>query len=145
MNCSLNNPEDYYEYAKNTLLCIAAGKLSIELPPKQLFCDEDPASDFRIMPCIIKGKTNTRKTVKIVGTNIRQQLAPDQITVGKAFNMHPQENFISHIFDACILSSARTGICATLAAYRVSFHCASDGSAVLLPSRKNWLYLSHES
>ena len=40
---------------------------------------------------------------------------PDQITVGKAFAIHPQDNFISHEFYGCLLSSARTGICAAIA------------------------------
>jgi ornithine cyclodeaminase/alanine dehydrogenase-like protein (mu-crystallin family) len=49
------------------------------------------------------------------GTNRRQRVVPDQITVGKAFHLHPQENFITHVFEACLLSSARTGLCAALA------------------------------
>lgn len=29
--------------------------------------------------------------------------------------LHPEENFISHIFEACLLSSTRTGLCAAIA------------------------------
>jgi ornithine cyclodeaminase/alanine dehydrogenase-like protein (mu-crystallin family) len=45
---------------------------------------------------------------------------PDQITVGKAFHLHPQENFITHGFEACLLSSARTGLCSALALSRLA-------------------------
>ena len=69
-----------------------------------------------MMPCVLRGGDNVTKTVKLIGTNTRQSLIPDQITVGKAFALHPSENFVSHIFEACLLSSARTGLCASLAA-----------------------------
>ena len=38
------------------------------------------------------------------------------MTVGLAFALHPEENFISHVLEACLLSSARTGLCAAIAA-----------------------------
>ena len=66
------------------------------------------------MPCVVSGVRGVRKTVKLVGTNTLQQIVP-QVTVGKAFAIHPEENFVSHIFEACLLSSARTGICAAIA------------------------------
>jgi hypothetical protein len=61
-----------------------------------------------------------RKTVKLVGTNVVQERLADQITVGRAFALHPQENFVTHSFAACLLSSARTGACAALAGERLA-------------------------
>jgi len=57
-----------------------------------------------------------RKTVKLVGTNTEQRLIPGQITVGQAFAIHARENFITHTFAGCLLSSARTGACTAIAA-----------------------------
>ncbi|VAV84982.1 hypothetical protein MNBD_DELTA01-9 [hydrothermal vent metagenome] len=108
-------PLEYYQFVKDELTGIAEGSLQLELPAKQVFPDPGAGSDFRVMPCIVRGRKKVRKTVKIVGTNTLQQLVPDQITVGKAFALHPEENFVSHVFDACLLSSARTGICSTIA------------------------------
>lgn len=108
-------PLECYAFIKQELTNIAAGQAVLELPPKQVFSDPGSESDFRVMPCVVRGAAGARKTVKLVGTNTRQQTVPDQITVGKAFVLHPQENFVSHIFEACLLSSARTGICAAMA------------------------------
>jgi len=110
-----DNPLEYYRFMRDELADIAAGRAELELPPKQVFSDPGCSSDFRVMPCIVRRPGSTRKTVKLVGTNTLQQLVPDQITVGKAFVLHPEENFVSHIFEACLLSSARTGLCAALA------------------------------
>jgi len=110
-----DHPNQYLEYVRNALVEIATGLACIELPPKQIFTDPETASDFRIMPCVVRHAEGTRKTVKLVGTNTLQKVVPDQITVGKAFAIHPSENFVSHIFEACLLSSARTGVCAALA------------------------------
>lgn len=109
------SPRDYLDYLRSELAAIASGSSQIELPPKQVFTDPGPPADFRVMPCVVRRGTAARKIVKIVGTNISQQIVPDQITVGKAFALHPRENFVTHIFDACLLSSARTGACAALA------------------------------
>jgi ornithine cyclodeaminase/alanine dehydrogenase-like protein (mu-crystallin family) len=108
-------PAEYFAHVRGILRNIAAGSAELELPPKQLFDDPDDGGDFRVMPCVVKQGGRTWKTVKVVGTNLRQVTVPDQITVGKALAIHPEENFISHIFDACLLSSARTGICVALA------------------------------
>lgn len=110
-----DRPLDYFHFVKNELADIAAGRTVLELPPKQVFSDPGSTADFRVMPCVVRGSGGARKTVKLIGTNTRQQLVPDQITVGKAFVMHPQENFVSHVFEACLLSSARTGLCAAIA------------------------------
>lgn len=110
-----SSPLEYFSFVLKELKAIAAGRVSIELPPKQIFQDPDSAADFRVMPCVVRSASDVRKTVKLVGTNILQKKVPDQITVGKALVIDPQENFVSHIFDACLLSSARTGICAAIA------------------------------
>ena len=110
-------PTEYFAYIKQVLENIAHGHAKLVLRPKQVFADPEGGGDFRVMPCVIRNGDKVTKTVKIVGTNIRQSIIPDQITVGKAFALHPSENFISHIFEACLLSSARTGLCASLAAH----------------------------
>jgi ornithine cyclodeaminase/alanine dehydrogenase-like protein (mu-crystallin family) len=110
-----DKPQAYLEFVYDELKAIAHAEIEIELPSKQIFRDPASESDFRVMPCVLRNEHFVRKTVKLVGTNTRQQCVPGKITVGKAFVIHPTENFISHEFDACLLSSARTGICATLA------------------------------
>jgi len=110
-----DKPQAYLDFVNDELIAIAHNKIEIELPSKQIFRDPASESDFRVMPCILRNEHFVRKTVKLVGTNTSQQCVPGKITVGKAFVIHPIENFISHEFDACLLSSARTGICATLA------------------------------
>ncbi len=109
------DPGGYLTFVKEALHEIALGEASIELPPKQIFGDEEGGGDFRVMPCTVRRGGRTTKTVKLVGTNMAQNIVPDQITVGKAFAIHPEENFVSHIFESCLLSSARTGLCAALA------------------------------
>ena len=109
------NPEEYLCWIRRQLVGIAEGNIQLELPSKQIFHDPQNESDFRIMPCVVRNGEHICKTVKIIGTNTLQQLIPDQITVGKAFTLHPEENFVSHVFEACLLSSARTGVCAALA------------------------------
>lgn len=109
-----DRPADYQRFMRTQLEAIAAGRVQLELPPKQLFTDPDAAGDFRVMPCVTRGDGRITKTVKLVGTNLRQRTVPDQITVGRAFALDPHENFITHSFEACLLSSARTGLCAAL-------------------------------
>lgn len=104
----------YLDFLKTELLAIARGETVLELPPKQLFTDAG-GGDFRVMPCVTRGPRGTVKTVKVIGTNLAQRVVPDQITVGKALALHPEENHVTHVFDACLLSSARTGACAALA------------------------------
>lgn len=88
-------------------------------PPKKIFTDKKYKGDFRVMPCVTGTGFDALKTVKIVGTNHQQQVIKDQITVGKAFAIHPTDNYITDIFDACVLSSARTGMLAALAAWHL--------------------------
>lgn len=114
------DPISYLDYLTGQLRGIAEGRIRMDMPPKQIFTDADDAGDFRLMPCVVDDGGDIRKTVKIVGTNLRQSVVPDQITVGKSFVLHPEENFISHVFEACLLSSARTGACAALAASLLS-------------------------
>lgn len=109
-------PLDYLAWLKDELAAIAHGRAAVELPPKQIFPDSPGDADFRVMPCVVRQGTCVRKTVKVIGTNTRQITVPDQITVGKALVVDPVENFVSHVIDACLLSSARTGACAAIAA-----------------------------
>jgi len=110
-----SEPCGYYGHMKERLKRIALGQAELEMPPKQLFADPGSGGDCRVMPCIVRDGDQVLKTVKLIGTNARQQIVPNQITVGKACVFHPVENYISHIFEACLLSSARTAICAVLA------------------------------
>lgn len=109
------DPVDYLGFLHGQLDNIAKGEARLELPPKQIFHDPFDDADFRVMPCVVRMGGAACKTVKIIGTNTRQEQIPDQITVGKAFVIDSRENFVSHIFEACLLSSARTGACAALA------------------------------
>jgi len=115
-------PIAYLEYLHDSLTGIATGRIVVEQPPKQVFADvlndRGPASaggDFRVMPCIVRRGSRVWKTVKVVGTNIVQKTVPDQITVGKALCIDAAENHVTHIIEACLLSSARTGACAAIA------------------------------
>jgi ornithine cyclodeaminase/alanine dehydrogenase-like protein (mu-crystallin family) len=108
------DPQAYYQFIKKRLTNIALNKAELQMPAKLLFSDQDSDGDFRVMPCVVKDGNEVMKTVKLVGTNVIQQDVPDQITVGKACVFHPTENFITHIVEACLLSSARTAICAML-------------------------------
>jgi len=109
------DPAGYLGYVRERLRDVAQGRATLEMPAKQLFIDPGMAGDYRVMPCVLRRGGEVTKTVKIVGTNLAQTQVPDQITVGKAFALHPHDNFISHVFEACLLSSARTGACASLA------------------------------
>lgn len=96
-------------------MAVASGRAQVTMPPKQLFTDPETGGDFRVMPCELRSGNCIVKTVKLIGTNTLQRTVPDQITVGKLFALDPGENFVSAIFEACLLSSARTGACAALA------------------------------
>lgn len=115
-----SEPERYLDFLEEALARIARGQASIELPTKIIFDDGRDRGDFRVMPCVVRDGPHIVKTVKLVGTNVRQKLVPDQITVGKAFRLDPDENHITHIFEACLLSSARTGACAAVALRRLA-------------------------
>ena len=87
----------------------------MHLPAKQVFKAADEAGDFRVMPCILGSGEARLKVVKIIGTNKQSRRIPDQISVGQAFLLDNNDNSITHAFQACLLSSARTGACAVLA------------------------------
>jgi ornithine cyclodeaminase/alanine dehydrogenase-like protein (mu-crystallin family) len=108
-------PQDYFRHMHERLREIAAGRIAVEMPPKQVFADPGETSDFRVMPCVTRAGKRITKTLKVVGTNTAQIVVPDQITVGKALIIDPLENYVTHVVDACLLSSARTGLCAALA------------------------------
>ena len=104
----LSDPMHYLGFLEQSLRDIAAGKTALTLPPKAVFDDGPGHGDFRVMPCVTKSADRIVKTVKVVGTNLVQRDVPDQVTVGKAMLLHPEENFVTHIFDANALSSIRT-------------------------------------
>jgi ornithine cyclodeaminase/alanine dehydrogenase-like protein (mu-crystallin family) len=108
-------PIEYLDHLLALLDSLARQESAIELPHKLVFEDEGAMSDFRVMPCVLRHPERVRKTVKLVGTNTRQRQVPDQITVGKAFALASEENYISAGFAGCLLSSARTGACAATA------------------------------
>jgi len=110
----VRDPRSYIDHLEHTLTGLMDKSCSMELPPKQVFDDGPGKGDFRVMPCIVRG-ASVLKTVKVIGTNRRQRLVPEQITVGKLLVLDPIENFITHVFEACLLSSARTGACAAVA------------------------------
>ncbi len=116
-------PGDYVAFVLEGLAAIASNSVALELPAKQIFSDPGHDADFRIMPCNLRSQRGMRKTVKLVGTNTAQRVVPGQITVGRTFALHPLENFITHTFDACLLSSARTGVCAAIAVQLLTTHC----------------------
>lgn len=111
----LSDPLHYLGFLEQSLQDIADGKIALTLPPKTVFDDGPGQGDFRVMPCVTRSADRIVKTVKVVGTNLVQRDVPDQVTVGKAMLLHPEENFVTHIFDANALSSIRTGACAALA------------------------------
>lgn len=138
------DPRGVIAYADGLLTAIAHRRLAVELPRKQLFPDPPGGGDFRVMPCVMRGAGGVLKTVKIVGTDRAQAVVPGKITVGKAFALHPTENFITHSFDACLLSSARTGLCAALAVERLAPRRGLAG--IVGAGRVGWyagLYLAH--
>lgn len=114
------SPEAYLDYLDRSLAGIAAGDIVVEQPSKLVFTDPESDGDFRVMPCVVRRGPAVCKTVKIVGTNVVQRTVRDQITVGKAFRLDPAENFVTHIIEACLLSSARTGGCAAIALKRLA-------------------------
>lgn len=100
-------------FVRDRLRAIAGGQVRVEAPPKQVFEAPD-GGDFRVMPCVTTRGSERFATVKIVGTNRAQRIVPGQITVGSVCVLHPREHFITHRFDACVFSSARTGLLAAL-------------------------------
>lgn len=109
------DPAGYARSVRSALRAIARGAAQLVLPPKQLFPDARGRGDFRVMPCEVRAGRGVTKIVKVIGTNTLQRAVPDQITVGKLLVLDPRENFISAVMEACLLSSARTGVCAALA------------------------------
>jgi ornithine cyclodeaminase/alanine dehydrogenase-like protein (mu-crystallin family) len=101
-------------FARTRLREIAQGRARCEAPPKQVFEAPD-GGDLRVMACVVTRPEGRLETVKIVGTNRAQQVRPGQITVGSVCMLDPHEHFVTHRFDACAFSSARTGLLAALA------------------------------
>lgn len=118
-----DRPGEYAAFVRDVMTAIAAGRAQVTMPPKQVFTDPATGGDFRLMPCELRWDDRVVKTVKMIGTNMAQHRVPDQITVGKAFALDPEENYVSAIFEACLLSSARTGLCAALAIEALARAC----------------------
>lgn len=119
-NALTSNPLHYLEFVDRMLTRIATGRALVTLPSKLIFTDAGSSGDFRVMPCVLRDGGTVVKTVKVVGTNIVQKRVPDQVTVGKALCLDPEENFVTHVIEACLLSSARTGVCAAVAIRRLA-------------------------
>lgn len=113
------DPAGYLAFAADYLADLTAGRAQLQMPPKQVLDDPD-GGDFRLMPCVVRGPRGTLKTVKIIGTNRRQTVLPGQITVGELLVLDAAEQFVRERFDACLLSSARTGLVAALALGRLA-------------------------
>jgi ornithine cyclodeaminase/alanine dehydrogenase-like protein (mu-crystallin family) len=113
------DPAGYLAFVADCLAELAAGRAQLQMPPKQVLDDPD-GGDFRLMPCVVRGPRGALKSVKIIGTNRRQALLPGQITVGELLVLDAAEQFVRERFEACLLSSARTGLVAALALARLA-------------------------
>jgi len=109
------DPAGYLRWFRSWLQAVADGHTTMELPSKQIFRDGPSEGDFRVMPCVLRSGGEVIKTVKLIGTNLAGSVVPDQVTVGKAFRLHPTDNHVERIYEACLLSSARTAACAVTA------------------------------
>lgn len=107
------DPAGYLEYVESVLYSIRRGFSSHLTPDKCIIGGTD--GDFRSMPSELHHRKCITKIVKVVGTNNTQRIVRGKITVGKVLNLHPEENFVTDILEANILSSARTGILSILA------------------------------
>ncbi|WP_440939961.1 hypothetical protein [Immundisolibacter sp.] len=108
------DPAGYLAFARRYLADLAAGRAQLQMPPKQVLDDPD-GGDFRLMPCVVRRGQDALKTVKIVGTNRAQRRLPGQITVGELLVLDAAEQYVTDRLEACLLSSARTGLVAALA------------------------------
>lgn len=113
------DPAGYLAFAVDYLADLTSGRSQLQMPAKQVLADPD-GGDFRLMPCVVRGPRGTLKTVKIVGTNRRQAVLPGQITVGELLVLDAAEQFVRERIDACLLSSARTGLVGALALGRLA-------------------------
>ena len=116
------DPAGYLAFARDCLADLAAGRAHVQMPPKLVLDDplddlgdDRGGGDFRLMPCVRRGPRGVLKTVKIIGTNRAQRLLPGQITVGELLVLDAAEQCVIDRFEACLLSSARTGLVAALA------------------------------
>ncbi len=110
----MENKEDYFKNFEEGFRFWAAHPDRVMITPKQIYTSPGIKGDFRVMPCQIHGDEGSINTVKLVGTDEEERVVKDKISVGKAFIFHPTDNYIMGVFDACILSSARTGASAAL-------------------------------
>lgn len=110
----MEHREDYFKHFEEGFRFWAANPDKVMITPKQIYTSPEIKGDFRVMPCQIHVDEGSINTVKLVGTDEEERVVKDKISVGKAFIFHPTDNYIMGIFDACILSSIRTGACAAL-------------------------------
>ncbi|MDQ7822855.1 MAG: hypothetical protein RDV48_08690 [Candidatus Eremiobacteraeota bacterium] len=105
---------EYFDHFEEGFRFWAAHPDKLMLTPKQIYYSPGMRGDFRVMPCQMHREGGSVNIVKLIGTNEEEELIKDKISVGKAFLFHPRDNFIIGVFDACVLSSVRTGACAAL-------------------------------
>jgi ornithine cyclodeaminase/alanine dehydrogenase-like protein (mu-crystallin family) len=113
-NLLMEHREDYFRHFDEGFRFWAAHPDRVMITPKQIYTSPGIKGDFRVMPCQIHSDAGSINTVKLVGTDEEERVVKDKISVGKAFIFHPTDNFIMGVFDACILSSVRTGACAAM-------------------------------
>lgn len=99
----------------------------VHLPKKQVFEASPYKGDHRVMPCTINYKNKITKAVKVIGTNEENSIIKDKISVGKSLLIHPEDNHIHAIFDACALSSFRTAAISVLAYKSINKQSSSIG------------------
>jgi len=119
----VENIPEFMEYLKTFYQEWNSSDSLVNLPKKQIFQTENINGDFRIMPCMINDNYNI-KAVKVIGTNEENKVIKDKICVGKAFLIHPYDNYIYAMFDVCVLSSFRTAAISVLA-----FHLLQSSQA----------------
>ena len=101
------NPTGFMRFVFGEADAVQDGRLKVQITPKQVFTDKH--GDFRVMPCVLEGSGWPRKTVKVIGSNYLQKTVP-QVSPGKLLVLDPVENYCAWSIDACVISSARTGV-----------------------------------
>lgn len=146
----VQNIPEFMEYLKTFYQEWHKSDTLVNLPKKQIFQTKNIDGDFRIMPCMINESYNI-KAVKIIGTNEENKVIKDKICVGKAFLIHPYDNYIYAMFDVCVLSSFRTAAISVLA-YHLLHTSYVSGIGIIGTGRigfytalilNKWLHVNH--
>jgi len=83
----------YLDYLHTELRAIAGGTPRSKCRPSNCFTDPDDTGDFRVMPCCsCATASRCARPSSWSAPTCDSGLIPDQITVGKAFVLHPTEN-----------------------------------------------------